>query len=112
MFSLRSSSVFNLIKNTEKQNLLFSNTFIQNRLYTSHRFGYYFNKYYPPTGVPTSVENQEPWDYVNRPKKRQGQMAKRLEKLLLFNDYYTLFKQPEKEVVEKRKLTAPESRST
>lgn len=76
------------------------------------RTDYYFHKYFPPTGVPTRPANEEPWDYMNRPKRRQGQLAKRLEKLISMNDYYTIFRPETIEPLPKPVITAPEPRST
>lgn len=76
------------------------------------RNDYYFHKYFPPTGVPTRPANEEPWDYMNRPKRRQGQLAKRLEKLITMNDYYTIFRPETPESLPRPVITAPEARST
>lgn len=76
------------------------------------RTDYYFHKYFPPTGVPTRPANEEPWDYMNRPKRRQGQLAKRLEKLITMNDYYTLFRPETPAPLPRPVITAPEARST
>lgn len=49
---------------------------------------------------------------MNRPKRRQGQLAKRLEKLITMNDYYTIFRPETPEVLPRPVITAPEARST
>ena len=82
---------------------------IQQRTYAV-RTDYYFHKYYPPTGVPTRPANEEPWDYMNRPKRRQGQLSRRLEKLIQLNDYYTIFHPEVAEPTPKPPLVAPEAR--
>lgn len=49
---------------------------------------------------------------MNRPKRRQGQLARRLEKLISMNDYYTIFHPETPEVVPRPPIVAPEARST
>lgn len=67
----------------------------QKRVYTLSKDSYY-SKYIPPTGVPQNPnDNEEPWDITNRPKRKVGQIAVRLEKMMRENDYYTIFKEPE-----------------
>lgn len=72
----------------------------------------YFHKYFPPSGIPSRPANEEPWDYLHRPKRRQGQLARKLERLIAMNDYYTLFKQETPEVVPRPPIEIPEARST
>jgi hypothetical protein len=49
---------------------------------------------------------------MNRPKRRQGQLSRRLEKLIQLNDYYTIFHPEVTEPAPKPALVAPEARST
>lgn len=110
-FFEKTSIRYNGQPNSKLSHKLFKTEFArtEKRHYTLRRTSYY-SQYIPPTGIPTENGNDEPWDAANRPKRRVGQIAVRLEKLIRENDYYTMFKNPEPVVHVQAPIEIPEPR--